>query len=77
MYKLNNYMISTPLDINASTLAETVNSIGERLVADGRLKASDLERALLVNNNRVEGLGPLLVRLGLISEGEGPDVRGR
>ena len=68
MYKLNNYMVSTPLDINASTLAETVNSIGEHLVAGGVLKSSDLERALLVNNNRLEGLGPLLVRLGLISD---------
>lgn len=43
-------------------------NIGELLVADGSLKRSDLERALLVNNNRQQGLGPLLVRLGLISD---------
>jgi len=42
--------------------------IGEYLVATGGLKAADLERALLVNNNRLDGLGPLLVRLGLLSD---------
>ena len=46
----------------------TENHIGEQLVADGSLKRSDLDRALQVNNNRHEGLGPLLVRLGLVSD---------
>jgi general secretion pathway protein E len=43
-------------------------AIGEQLVADGRLKQTDLERALVVNQQQMEGLGPLLVRLGLVSD---------
>lgn len=44
------------------------SDIGELLVADGVLDRANLERALLVNENRVNGLGPLLVRLGLVSD---------
>lgn len=43
-------------------------SIGDRLVEEGKLQAADLERALVVNDNNGKGLGPLLVRLGLVSD---------
>lgn len=42
--------------------------VGDLLVADGKLQQADLERALIVNENNTNGLGPLLVRLGLVSD---------
>ena len=56
------------METDSAAVCATVNHIGEQLVADGSLKRSDLDRALQVNNNRFEGLGPLLVRLGLVSD---------
>ena len=43
-----------------------VNNIGELLVKDSKLQQADLERALVVNDGN--GIGPLLVRLGLVSD---------
>lgn len=43
-----------------------VNNIGELLVKDSKLQQADLERALVVNDHN--GNGPLLVRLGLVSD---------
>jgi general secretion pathway protein E len=44
------------------------NSIGNALVRDNKLQPAELERALVVNDNRTDGIGPLLVRLGLVSD---------
>ena len=41
--------------------------IGQYLVNEGKLKQSDLDRAYAVNESH-QGLGPLLVRLGFISD---------
>ena len=43
-------------------------TIGEVLVRDDKLQQADLEQALLVNANNGNGIGPLLVRLGLVSD---------
>ena len=43
-------------------------NIGDLLVAEGKLQGADLERALIVNESDDKGLGPLLVRLGLVSD---------
>ena len=43
-------------------------SIGEWLVREGKLQQGDLEQALLVSGNNGTGVGPLLVRLGLVSD---------
>ena len=45
-----------------------VNNIGELLVKDSKLQQADLERALVVNDHNGNGIGPLLVRLGLVSD---------
>ena len=44
------------------------NTIGEALVHSNLLQPAELERALIVNDRRADGIGPLLVRLGLVSE---------
>ncbi len=44
------------------------NTIGEALVNSNLLQPAELERALIVNDRRADGIGPLLVRLGLVSE---------
>ena len=49
-------------------MAVQAESIGEWLVRDGKLQQADLEQALLVNGNDGAGVGPLLVRLGLVSD---------
>jgi len=56
------------METGSAAVSGSLNHIGKQLVADGSLKQSDLDRAVLVNNNRLEGLGPLLVRLGLVSD---------
>ena len=38
------------------------------LVRDNKLQQSDLEQALLINGSHGDGIGPLLVRLGLVSD---------
>ncbi len=43
-------------------------SIADLLIARGKLQLPDLERALLVNNLDNKGLGPVLVRLGMVSD---------
>ncbi len=48
----------------------TSQHIGDRLVSAGRLQQGDLDRALAVNHGNVAGIGPLLVRLGLVSDRE-------
>jgi general secretion pathway protein E len=40
----------------------------ELLVAEGKLRRADLDRAYLVNNHGAHGIGPVLVRLGLVSD---------
>ena len=52
------------------TAAGMVPNIGLHLVAEGRLNKSDLDRALAVNHDTANGIGPLLVRLGLVSDRE-------
>lgn len=42
--------------------------VAERLVSDGKLSSADLERARQVNEKGSNALGPLLVRLGLVSD---------
>ena len=49
-------------------MATPANTIGAALVKSNKLQPAELERALLVNNQRGDGIGPLLVRLGLVSE---------
>ena len=46
----------------------SAENIGEWLVRDKKLQQADFERALLVNSNNGNGIGPLLVRLGLVSD---------
>ena len=48
-------------------MAQT-ETIGEWLVKDNKLQQADLEQALLVNADNGNGIGPLLVRLGLVSD---------
>ena len=55
------------IDINLPSSNNTA-SIGERLVTEGKLEQADLDRALLINENEIKGLGLLLVRLGLVSD---------
>ena len=43
-------------------------NIGELLVRDNKLQQTDLEQALQVHGNSGNGIGPLLVRLGLVSD---------
>ena len=43
-------------------------TIGELLVKDNKLRQAELEQALVVNDNDSDGIGPLLVRLGLVSD---------
>lgn len=45
-----------------------MDSIGELLVARGKLRPAELERARRLGDNDGRDLGPLLVRLGLVSE---------
>ena len=48
---------------------ETLSAtIGELLVKDNKLRQAELEQALVVNDNHSDGIGPLLVRLGLVSD---------
>ncbi|MCZ6526463.1 MAG: type II secretion system ATPase GspE [Gammaproteobacteria bacterium] len=61
-------MSSTILDSKAGDTVEGQLPIGDQLVAEGKLTQADLDRALLVNENNSTGLGPLLVRLGLVSD---------
>jgi general secretion pathway protein E len=42
--------------------------IGQYLIVEGKLEQVDLDRALLVNEGHLDGLGLLLVRLGLVSD---------
>ncbi len=46
----------------------SVATIGEALVQAGALQPAELEQALVVNDQQTDGIGPLLVRLGLVSE---------
>ena len=43
-------------------------NIGALLVRDNKLRQADLEQALLVNGSNGNAVGPLLVRLGLVSD---------
>jgi len=43
-------------------------NVADFLVSEGIIKQSDVERALLVSNNDLLTLGPLLVRLGFVSD---------
>ena len=43
-------------------------TIGDLLVKSNKLQQAELEQALVVNDNHSEGIGPLLVRLGLVSD---------
>lgn len=43
-------------------------TIGDLLVKNNKLRQTELEQALIVNDNHHEGIGPLLVRLGLVSD---------
>ena len=42
--------------------------IGEWLVNANKLQQADLDQALAINNHNSNGIGPLLVRLGLVSD---------
>ena len=44
------------------------DTIGDILVRDNKLRLADLEQALLANGNNRNSVGPLLVRLGLVSD---------
>lgn len=46
----------------------SATTIGEALVQAGALQPAELEQALVVNDQQTDGIGPLLVRLGLVSE---------
>ena len=43
-------------------------TIGDLLVKNNKLRQTELEQALIVNDNHNEGIGHLLVRLGLVSD---------
>ena len=49
-------------------MATQIQHIGEALARKSKLQPADLERALIVNEHATAGLGPLLVRLGLVSD---------
>ena len=49
-------------------MATQPDSIGDLLVKGNKLQQADLTRALLINGNQADGIGPLLVRLGLVSD---------
>ena len=63
-------MNSTLLESGTERTGDASVHIGDRLVAAGRLKQGDLDRALAVNYGAAAGIGPLLVRLGLVSDRE-------
>ena len=42
--------------------------VGEQLASDGKVNSTDLDRAIQVNNGQFNGIGPLLVRLGMVSD---------
>ena len=44
------------------------NTIGDLLVKDNRLQQADLDRAWAINGHQSNGIGPLLVRLDLVSD---------
>ena len=46
----------------------SATTIGDVLVQAGALQTAELEQALVVNDQQTDGIGPLLVRLGLVSE---------
>ena len=46
----------------------TATTIGEVLVRAGKLQPAELEQAMTVNDRQTDGIGPLLVRLGLVSD---------
>ena len=46
----------------------SIKTIGEALVKAGKLQPEELQQALSVNDQQSDGIGPLLVRLGLVSE---------
>jgi general secretion pathway protein E len=46
----------------------SATTIGDVLVQTGTLPPAELEQALIVNDQQTDGIGPLLVRLGLVSE---------
>ncbi len=46
----------------------TTQQLGETLVADGKLSARDLDRAVAAGGQAANAIGPLLVNLGLVSE---------
>ena len=46
----------------------TGEKIGEWLVNANKLQQADLDQALAINNHNSNGIGPLLVRLGLVSD---------
>ena len=46
----------------------TASNIGDVLVKAGTLQPAELEQAMQVNDHQTDGIGPLLVRLGLVSE---------
>ena len=48
----------------------TSTTIGDVLVQAGKLQPAELEQALTVNDRQTDGIGPLLVRLGLVSEAD-------
>ena len=57
------------MDTNGNpAMTEQAAGIGAQLVAGGKLQQADLERALVINGNHAGGVGPLLVRLGLVSD---------
>lgn len=61
-------MSSTSLNTDTGGTPVQQLAIGDQLVAEGKLSQVDLDRGLLVNENNTNGLGPLLVRLGLVSD---------
>ncbi|MCY4338001.1 MAG: type II secretion system ATPase GspE [Gammaproteobacteria bacterium] len=48
----------------------SITTIGEALVKAGKLQPEELQQALSVNDQQADGIGPLLVRLGLVSEAD-------
>jgi general secretion pathway protein E len=63
-------MNSSMLDSETINMTGGPGHVGVQLVAEGRLKQVDLDRALAVNHRNAAGIGPLLVRLGLVSDRE-------
>ena len=61
-------MNTTTVDTDSSKTLERHPQLGDLLVTAGKIKQADLDRAFVVNENNATGLGPLLVRLGLISD---------